>query len=1259
MNLIKYFRLSFVFVITIAILNLLPNSLSGQNKSLEKAWESFIANDNKNAINHFKRAANDKSVEKEALSMLSLISEYYKTNEESFSWLKKLYSTEGDINPYLFVLWSYDMLSPYVNGNLSKEHEEFFLLMLSEDRINESVRAMLNMRLAQLYHYTRKYDEAKKYYEAIGNIHKWQAAGTFENISASGFDKRYEPIDKPEGNHIFKAKNGADIQWFNLDKQPIGWWVNFDFHMSYDNSIIYGQTFCYSPKTQEVQLRMGADGSVRVWVNDKLVLSEIEERSNNIDSYIQNIKLNEGYNRILVQIGSSIINASNYTIRITDKNGKPIEGLSYEMEYQAYNKETEFNSKAEKHFAVTYFEDMLKEKPDDLFSLMMLFNTYLAMDQEFEAKAINLKLAKMAGRCSYINALKIRMHSTYDNNQAISRIAETIRATEPNGQIANAINYNETFSNENYREAERFLDLIEKKEGKSINVYNKRIDIAFARDQVELVISLIEEAYEKYPNIYTFVNYKVLVEKNVRNDNEAAVQVLLKYLESNHDHSASVALSDLYFEMGNNDDGFAVIDELIETNPIGTGNFYRKAEQHFRFSNYSKAREYYQKALELAPYVSLYYARIGNTYEEENKNKQAVEYYNTAINLHPTDYETRRKILDLLKKKLPFEYFDFKEDDVYKMVEKAPDASKYPDDNSLIVLDERQNVIYKGGAAEEKRIFAVKVFNPTGVDNWKEHRISVFPNQYLNVEKAEVVKENGNRIRAETRYNHIVFTNLEPGDAIVIIYRKENYYSGVLSNHFWDKHFFTRSSPYLLSRYSILIEGERDFNYKLTRSDMMPKVKSTGDFKRYTWEKKNQPGIKAESYLPRLVDIGTVLHISSFPDWQYINNWYYDLSRTKAVNSFEVKQVRDSLIGNENISEREKAQRIYDYIVKNIRYSSVSFRQSGLIPQSATKVINTKIGDCKDVATLFVALANEAGLKANIVLINTRDQGREDLIIPSISFNHAIVRVFIDGEPYYVELTTEYNPFATTGINLKNSFALDITKFNEVTEPFYLNPHTRVGNYIERETRIRFENDVMFVEKLNTSSGEYAASMRNSYRDDGDRERRRRLQRAITSQHTSISITELTFRDCLYNTDETVTYKYVYENPSPFSTVGNMKLIQIPWSDKESSLDFISDRDRQFPVDFWRYINADYQKESIVIEIPSGYKLVEIPESINISNPIASYTMNFEIKDNELQIVRDMKITKDHISLEELESFSSFFREVLKYDEMQIAIRPE
>ena len=126
------------------------------------------------------------------------------------------------------------------------------------------------------------------------------------------------------------------------------------------------------------------------------------------------------------------------------------------------------------------------------------------------------------------------------------------------------------------------------------------------------------------------------------------------------------------------------------------------------------------------------------------------------------------------------------------------------------------------------------------------------------------------------------------------------------------------------------------------------------------------------------------------------------------------------------MTQFEKARIIYDYIESNIRYSSVSFRQSAYVPQRPSVTLTTRLGDCKDLSSLFVTLASLAGISSQMVLVDTRDNGQQNVILPSVEFNHCIVVAELHGKRHYIELTDNYLPFANLPNNLNGTTILQI-----------------------------------------------------------------------------------------------------------------------------------------------------------------------------------------------------------------------------------------
>src|SRR5690606_17886243 len=160
---------------------------------------------------------------------------------------------------------------------------------------------------------------------------------------------------------------------------------------------------------------------------------------------------------------------------------------------------------------------------------------------------------------------------------------------------------------------------------------------------------------------------------------------------------------------------------------------------------------------------------------------------------------------------------------------------------------------------------------------------------------------------------------------------------------------------------------------------------SVTDYDIHTWEMQQVPAMKSEPLMPKITDIGSILHISTLKTWNEVADWYSDLAYQDVSNNFELNTTFEEIFAKEKpADEFQKAKMIYEYIIKNIRYSSVSFRQSGLVPQNVSKTLSTRLGDCKDLSTLFVSLAANAGIQSQLVLIDTRDNGIMDMVLPSM-----------------------------------------------------------------------------------------------------------------------------------------------------------------------------------------------------------------------------------------------------------------------------------
>lgn len=1219
-----------------------------------EAWKKFFDNDRDGAYKLFNEAVSQKQ-SADAYLGLTLLANTSKERSEVISNFMKFYDKSERPEPYIQALWSQLFIAGQKETKSDAEIA-FLKRIASSTSVDGALVANANLAIAK-YLIQKKLGGYVEYADKVKSISKWSVVGEFENISTSGFDKNYAPVSQVDNSKPFINKFGARVGWFDIPAVRNDRWVDFTYYFSNShNSIVYAQAFVTSDKDQEVQLRIGVSGSVKAWVNDALAISEQEERNNGTDSYIAIVKLNKGVNRLLIQLGESYCNNLNFMVRLTDQKGMPIDGLVVSTEPQSYKKETSYVAKAVTPEAVTYFKDKIKAEPNNVLYHVMLASIYLNADMDYEAQHALADAQKLAPNSSYILLQQVELCMRTDNRTMLTTYQEKIKDVDPDHPYSLALKYSDAFQREDYKEAASYNQKLESIFGTSNReVIRKKINLAAKNKSYTELVELAEKAYNKYPDDAEFVEYKYLIEKNVRANEKEAVAAYITYLKNNDSYSILSKLAKSYEEKSDPNSALKLYEEDAKVDPVGVDLYDKQGKIYFKLQNYEKAKELFLKELTITPQSSSTWYDMGLTYALIGDKKKAAEAYNKAVEYNPANFEAIRELRKLENKKEVFSYFS--SPDPYELIKSAPSATDYPDDVSIILNSEVRKVVYPSGVTEEKTLLVAKVLTTEGVEYWKNINVGGYDEQRTTIEKAEVVKANGAKVQAETNGAEIVFTNLEVGDAVNIVYKVENHNTGRLINHFWDKFYLQRFLPAKRLKYSLLVADGIDFSYVVNNGKIEPKKQKVDEFNLYEWEVADRPALKEEEKMPTLSDVAPTLFISSIPSWDFVSKWYYDIASYKAKADFEVKEVvRELFAGKQNLSELDKVKSIYRYILKNITYSSVAFRQSGLIPQRPSTVLNTRIGDCKDVSTLFVALCKEAGIKANLVLVNSRDNGLHDMVLPSIDFNHCIAKATINGKDHYLELTSNYLPFDANYPNQINSQILDITDQAAVSNLKYLQPEFYVPTSSSLQTKIDVVDGSFKIKESTVFKGSMAAVIMSSFYEKSNAEQQKMIYEAISKEYPNVQVASVEFKGLEQGADS-VSSKVEYVVSDVMNDVAGMKIFSLPWSNKAKAQDYVFNENRTNPIDNASEFYLDSNSESIVVALPKDKVFVEIPANISYTCSVADYSLTFKLVGGKLNATRSYKLKKQLVPLEDMNTFKDFYRNVIAADAKQLAIK--
>jgi hypothetical protein len=165
------------------------------------------------------------------------------------------------------------------------------------------------------------------------------------------------------------------------------------------------------------------------------------------------------------------------------------------------------------------------------------------------------------------------------------------------------------------------------------------------------------------------------------------------------------------------------------------------------------------------------------------------------------------------------------------------------------------------------------------------------------------------------------------------------------------------------------------------------------------------------------------------------------------------------------------------------------------------------------------------------------------------------------------------------------------------------------------------------------------------------------MSRAIGSDYTTpVKLTELNFSD-LSSLSDTVSYKLAFTVSNALMDVAGMKIIKLPWSDSYSSLDFLTLEKRTFPFNVWSFSSIETATEELIVELPKGKLLAEMPKTVVIKNEILSYSLTFKMVGTKLSATRSLKFNKEIVSPLDYIVFKESFTKISEADSKQVAFK--
>lgn len=1176
---------------------------------------------------------------------------------------KRIYKLDNPY-PYIYALW---FGAPAAGEyGLKEPHQLSLLNRLTRDTPgNGTLRASAQYQFYHHYIKSRQFDDRLKGLQKTGALSNWQFVGPFNNLSGSGFDKDYGPVRDASNSAVFASATEAPIKWFTPRvSSNEGWVAPRYFIESPIGNISFAQTFVFSPKDQEVILSTGAAGTLKVWVNDQLHVSAGEERTSELDTYNAPCSLRQGYNRVVVQIGSEEVDPS-FIIRFVDAHYEPIPDLTHTTEVQQYpvaggppvDQELPL-------FAEEFFIQKIKAAPDDLLNYLLLNDVYLRNQKVFKARGVLEQALAIAPNNSILKFELILCYLKDENRTGISALYEEFQEDDPESLLSYMIRIEELKGQEKYQE---MLDLVirqEQRYGKDENTSNQRIEALAKLNKLNELFALVEEVNKQYPDEASFVTYSYLIEQKINKNPKQAIKVLEDFLENHYDYSLSNVLIQEYFTQQSPAKAYRILEEQIDVWPFDAILQLNLLKEYASQQRYQEAYALCNQMLKQIPYSGNYNDNKGTIEELMGMSSEAILSYRQALLYNPTLYSLREKLQRLEgKESLLQSYSD------EQIAERIADSGKDIDTGNIdyyFIQDDKQVILYPEGGREEMMQMVIKIVSERGIDNLKELTLPYSEStESLSIEKAVLIKPNGTKVTPEINENYVVWTGMEVGDIIYCSYKIRSYLTGKFGRAYYDYFSFDGGIPIEHSQYTMIVPAGRTLYYETLNGTVVPSIREQGEYKIYEWKKKSMSPIPIETYMPEYVDIVTTLHVSTVPDWNEIALWYRDVvySKLSNDNDYEVTDVYNRIFkGKTMLTADDKARIIYEYIAANISYSSISFRQSNIIPQRPSKTISTRLGDCKDISTLFVALANLAGLEANLVLVSTRDNGVREMYLPSFLFNHCIVRYKGDqGETYYLEVTDRNLPFRCLPYTLYEAMSLTIPALKDKDSGYTLVPidqANKTDNVLRMQSNVTFTDLTMNIELTQARYGALSASYREDYRSVNKENTLSLVHQRLTKYFDNpVTVSDVSFT-ALDECADSIRMTSKVSVKNEVKKIGSLYAISIPFTDMIFTTDIFNADTRTFEFEYWDYENVDRYETEINIVLPENRSFADVPQDKVMEFNGTQYAISFKlIKPNQMKVVRTASINRNNISATDFPAFKNWASEIMEIENTYITFK--
>ncbi|KPH13405.1 transglutaminase [Chryseobacterium sp. ERMR1:04] len=544
----------------------------------------------------------------------------------------------------------------------------------------------------------------------------------------------------------------------------------------------------------------------------------------------------------------------------------------------------------------------------------------------------------------------------------------------------------------------------------------------------------------------------------------------------------------------------------------------------------------------------------------------------------------------------------------------------------------------KTGELHKKFFARIKIYSKEKAEKWLSLEIPLMEvgnkHEYVTLKAITYNIENGKvistKVSKDSKYKSIedknititkfAFPNVKDGSIIEYQYEIESPFLLSIPEVFIETEIPSVYTEYVLDTpqsilFSMNYSGSINPKYTLSQDDSFYNI----PYKTYRFGFENVKGFKTEKFVGNDNNYKTKIKaelnsINFLGRFEQYNLTWDQIMKNLYENSHFGGELGKAKIAKENMpievlsakSLQEKADIIFNFVKNQYTWN----KERGIFTSNGIKkLIESKTGNAAEINLLLIAMLREIGIKADPLLISTVNNGIINMAFPSTYNVDFIIAAVETKDGYHLYDATsrqsscnelpprDWNQF---GILLSKDKAKQLDMIN-------LKPSFK---YLTIEAKIN-ENGSISGSYSDKDKGTFAILSKESYDDNADKYKRQ------YKENFSTNFLEINSK-ILENGEFESTMKFLEDNL--IDKVGKKIIINPMLFLSKNSNEFDQVEQRKYRIDF---ISPLVKVKKVVLEIPEGYSIEELPKSKKIvtEDKEISYNYVVEQKGNTLEII--------------------------------------